>query len=105
VLNGVGGRTIAEAKLRMTYVEAQQWFQYIRQNGPLNVARNLGRKLELGFALLSMVVSNSQGGKTKIEDFMPSKWAEAAVAEEEVSIEAVFGMLKGIARSNKGQKK
>jgi hypothetical protein len=33
VWNGVGGRTVAEAKERMTFREARAWAEYLRLSG------------------------------------------------------------------------
>jgi len=67
VLAGVGGRTIAEAKERLTYSEALQWFEYIRRRGSLN----LGRRIECGFALLASMYNRAHGGKVEYHDFAP----------------------------------
>ena len=44
VLNGIGGATIAEAKVRMPQVELQTWVQYRRKHGGFN----LGLRIEQG---------------------------------------------------------
>lgn len=61
MLAGVGGRTIAEAKERLSYPEALAWFAYRKQHGPLN----LGIKLEWLLAQLAYVVAASSGAKGK----------------------------------------
>jgi hypothetical protein len=73
VLNGVGGRTIEEAKARMTYAEALDWFTYRRKHGPLDAAaRN-----EWAMAQLCYVVSQAAGmkkhggGGFQLTDFLP----------------------------------
>lgn len=69
MLNGIGGRTVAEAKERMSDHEFANWCAYIRKRGTLN----LGTRVEMGFALLAMVTRNSAGGKSKIDDFLPKR--------------------------------
>lgn len=76
VLHGIGGRTILEAKTRMTYGEAMDWYAYIRRRGSLN----LGNRLEHGFAMLATVLSRIHGGQAEMGDFMPY---EAALAKEQ----------------------
>lgn len=67
MLNGIGGRTIREAKDSMTHEEMLSWKAYMRKRGSLNI----GRRLESGFALLAMVVNRTGGGKAKMDSFMP----------------------------------
>src|SRR5690625_65472 len=44
VLSGVGGRTVAEAKERLSFVEFMSWQRYIRSPGTLNIGlREIGR--------------------------------------------------------------
>lgn len=69
MLNGIGGRTVEEAKERVSDHEFANWCAYIRKRGTLN----LGTRVEMGFALLAMVTRNSAGGKSKIEDFLPKR--------------------------------
>ena len=79
VLNGIGGRTIAEAQERISYPEFLQWVIYRRKRGSLN----LGRRVEHGSALLATLYSNSKSknGGHKIHDFMPHE-DEPAVSLE-----------------------
>lgn len=88
MLNGIGGRTVAEAKESMTYEEAAAWQQYMHKHGRLSIHE----RLERGFAMLCTVVNHAVGGKAKMETFMPYTRRE----EEVASIDAVFGMLKAI---------
>lgn len=67
VLNGVGGRTIAEAKERMTYQEALAWGRYIDRYGSLHT----GRRLEAGSALVALQTHRLGGGLAELLDFMP----------------------------------
>lgn len=90
VLHGIGGRTIAEAKERMTHTEALSWQAYIQKRGSLNI----GRRLESAAGLLAMVINRSVGGKAKMEDFMPYEFP----ADREGTIDDVFSMLKSMKR-------
>lgn len=71
-MNGIGGRTIQEAKERMSYVEAMQWIAFINRRGTLN----LGMRVELLIAQLCMVTCQANGMKKKdgsqytLEDFV-----------------------------------
>lgn len=58
VLHGIGGRTIAEAKERLSYAEALDWYEYIARRGSLN----WGTRLEGGFALLAYFIANKVSG-------------------------------------------
>lgn len=85
MLNGVGGRTIEEAKERVTYDEYLSWCAYVRKRGTLNI----GMRLEMGIALLAQVTNNSMGGKAKMTDFLPKR-----EEPQQASIGDVFAMLK-----------
>jgi hypothetical protein len=85
VLNGVGGRTVAEAKERLSYAEYLDWCEYIRLRGSLHV----GMRLEVGFALIAMVINRAIGGTANVHDFTPH------IAEPEASIEDVMKILGG----------
>ncbi|MCG7754907.1 phage tail assembly protein T, partial [Flavihumibacter cheonanensis] len=67
VLNGIGGRTVEEAKERMSYAEAQQWSAYMQRRGSLHV----GMRLEWGFALIAAAINNALGGNATQQQFMP----------------------------------
>lgn len=68
-MNGIGGRTIAEAQQRLSYPEFIQWARYRRKRGSLNV----GMRVERGAGLLSALYANSKSknGGYKIHDFAP----------------------------------
>lgn len=95
MLNGIGGRTIAQAKESMTYAEALQWSAYIKKRGSLNA----GLRLEAGFALLATMLSRAHGGKADMDDFMPH------FDKPEANIEDVFNMLKKAWGEQKGAKR
>lgn len=71
MLAGVGGRTIEEARRRLSWNEHQAWLQYRAKHGPLH----LGKRLEDAAALIAQTVSNTiprPKGSTgpRLEDFM-----------------------------------
>jgi hypothetical protein len=69
VLCGIGGRTIAEAKLRLSHAEFRSWVAFRQKRGSLHV----GMRVERGSALLATLYANahSKAGGHKIFDFMP----------------------------------
>lgn len=88
MLNGIGGKTIEEAKQNISYAEYLDWCEYIKKRGTLDV----GSRLEWAAAMISMIVNNSAGGKAKMTDFMPH-WEQP-----QAKIEDVFRMLKSKAK-------
>jgi len=55
VLNGIGGRTIAEAQSRLSYAEYRLWRAYRARRGSLNV----GMRVESAIALLATMYGNT----------------------------------------------
>lgn len=90
MLAGVGGRTIAEAKARVSYDEALKWFDYLERNGTVS----LGARIERGFAMLATVINNAHGGKAKMKDFMIFTKQE----DDEMTIESAFLVLKAASK-------
>jgi len=93
VLAGVGGRTIEEAKARVSYEEYLQWVEYARRRGGFN----LGMRIEAAAALIAQQVNQGAGGKAKVADFLMHKDEEPMA-----TIEDLFGMLKSKAQARKG---
>lgn len=89
MLNGIGGCTIAQAKENMSHAEAVEWAKYIRARGSLN----MGKRIDRGFAMLTMWLLRVNGGKAELEDFLP--YAEKP-PEKPASAAAVFALLKSI---------
>lgn len=87
MLHGIGGRTIAEAKERLTYREALDWIAYLRKRGTLHT----GMRLEAGFALLASLIVQTNGGKARMQDFMPHAREDEAVTPESVLKELMGG--------------
>ena len=65
----MGGRTIAEAKERISYAEFIQWARYRLKRGSLN----WGMRVEHGTAQLAALFANvnSRNGGYKVSDFAP----------------------------------
>lgn len=93
MLNGVGGRTIAEAKERISYDEYQDWVEYAKRRGGFN----LGMRIEACSAMIAVQVNNGNGGKAKMADFMPHK------DEPVASLEDMFSMIKVSSKSRKSK--
>ena len=93
MLVGVGGRTVAEAKERLTYSEALRWMAYVDKRG----RPNLGLRIEEMGAYIVQAVYRSQGGKCDAEAFMPHVVAQ----EEDASIDDLMGALKASSKTNK----
>lgn len=70
-MNGIGGRTIAEAQERMSIREFQIWLRYREKYGQLN---NMMR-IEWGSSLVASVLANINKSKNtptfKVSDFAP----------------------------------
>lgn len=70
-MNGIGGRTIAEAQERMSLREFQVWVKYRNKYGPLNIMM----RTEWGASLVASVLANINKSKNsppfKISDFAP----------------------------------
>lgn len=77
MLCGVGGRTVAEAKQRISYDEFLMWMAYRRRYGPLTAARRIETSL-------AMLMLQNNGGKAKLADFLPFSTPEP---EREIDLE------------------
>lgn len=74
----------------MSYVEAEQWAEYMRRHGSLH----MGVRLELGFAMLAQMINHALGGKARLEQYMP--WT--GQREDEATLENVMSILTGAHR-------
>lgn len=92
MLNGIGGRSIAEAKARLTYPEAISWMAYVRQTGSLN----LGKRIEQGFALLATVLNRVNGGQAEFSDFLPDR--EPRPEPAEATADDIMRLLQSVKR-------
>ncbi|EPZ0123754.1 phage tail protein [Klebsiella pneumoniae] len=70
-MNGIGGRTIAEAQERMSRREFLVWLKYREKYGPLNIMM----RTEWGASLVASVLANINKAKStppfKVSDFAP----------------------------------
>ena len=78
MLAGIGGRTVEEAKQRMTYAEFRDWLRFREKVGPLNHLQ----RLDYATALLASVVNRSAGGKADPSDFLPEYDQTPATPED-----------------------
>lgn len=70
MLAGIGGRTVAEAKARVSCVEFQAWLDYREKHGPLDCARRIEHAAALIAQTVSSTVPRSKGSKPpKLEAF------------------------------------
>ena len=83
VLNGVGGRTVEEAKECMSYAEALMWQEFLEKRGTVHI----GMRLEACTALIATMMNRRWGGKATMETFMPH------LEEKESSLEDVMKEL------------
>ncbi|KAF0804933.1 phage protein [Alcanivorax xiamenensis] len=89
VLHGVGGRTIAEAKERLTYEEARSWFAYIQKRGSLH----FGRRLE---QIIAMIMP----AWVKVADPYALMPHESRPQADSADFHTLSQMLQGVARGN-----
>lgn len=75
VLNGIGGRTIAEAKQTIGYVEFLDWVEYRRKRGSLHP----GMRTERAGALVAAILANVNRKK----DSQPVSFYQFAPHHEE----------------------
>jgi hypothetical protein len=81
VMAGVGGKTVEEAKDRLTFWEVQEfWIPYQSRHGSFNSTE----RMELGFAQLCRLVNHAAGGHARLEDFLPRREGEQHGTPEQV---------------------
>lgn len=79
MLNGVGGRTIAEAKQHLSYPETLLWYAYYQKYGSLNTNRRLQQEL----AELKLMLAAKLGATdTDLYDYMPNEDAPDITFDE-----------------------
>lgn len=89
MLNGIGGRTVAEAKRSMSFQEAHKWAEYCASRGPINLSRRVDSRL----ARLELLFLRFMGDKkTKIEDLLPYEYEQRQ--EELATFEEAFALLQ-----------
>lgn len=70
MMNGIGGRTIAEAQQNMSLVEARHWAKYMQRHGGLNIAERIEQAAALICATGAQLMGNK---KVKVNDFIPNR--------------------------------
>jgi len=75
VLNGIGGRTIAEAQESISYPEFLQWMAYRQKRGSLNT----GMRVERAGALVATLLAN----KDRKKDSQPVSFYQFAPHHDE----------------------
>jgi hypothetical protein len=92
VLHGIGGRTIEEAKERMSWQEAFSWRVYIAKRGGLN----FNESLERGVAGIAALIVNRTGGRAKVSDFL-IHYGRSVEDEDEgdATLEDIMSILRG----------
>ena len=70
-MRGIGGRTIAEAKERMSMDEYATWCQYRQRHGSFD----LGPRIEQGAALVAWMVNRGHG---ELADYLPQRTPDEA---------------------------
>lgn len=91
MLAGIGGRTIAEAKARLSYPEYLAWCKYRELHGALHLAPRLDRAAALiSHTVCSTVPRKSGTQGPKFEDFMP-KYGQT---EEPITLEEAMQLWR-----------
>lgn len=63
----IGGKTIAELQASINPKEMAVWYAYKKKYGPMNDVRRFDRPA----ALVASMISAANGGKAKMNEFMP----------------------------------
>jgi hypothetical protein len=93
VLNGIGGRTVEEAKFNLSHVEFLDWVTYANSKGTLN----LGLRVEYGLAMVCYLltrgfkIKKESGASFQVQDFLPHIHQEEE--GEDVTFESVARAL------------
>lgn len=87
-MNGIGGRTIAEAKQNLTHAEVSMWVAFRNKRGSFFT----GRRIEQGFGNLIATYLGSKGAKdVKAQSFMPHEDQPQEMSLEEYMMQAYGG--------------
>lgn len=86
-MNGVGGRTIAEAKLSMTNAEVSQWAAFRNKRGSLFMGRRIEQSIG---ALMAQYRQHNVGPEMEVNpyDYMPHE-DEPEMSFEEQRMQAI----------------
>lgn len=87
---GIGGRTIAEARQRISYTEALTWQAYIRKRGTLHV----GRRVEVGTAAIAHLLGLVNGRTISMEALAPhEQWDDTPEPEGPQDVPALLAAV------------
>lgn len=96
VAAGIGGRSVAEAKRRISQREFIAWLKYRKKHGTLDMGYRIDRAASIICAVLAQ-------GKVAPEKFMP-KFDDDEQAETQVQFASVLAGLKSRAKPKKEAK-
>lgn len=98
MLNGIGGRTVAEAKTRVSFHEFRSWVAYQNSRGSLNQGMRIDRAV--GRAAAFFGNSMSKGKRLTAVDFSP--YDAEPEDDGDCSIQEAFAFLTSRAVKNDG---
>jgi len=95
VLCGVGGKSVAEAKATISYVEFVQWCQFRARYGSFHT----GMRIDRAAARIGSLLANIKAGKNiwTEQDLSPFDSAVAEANKPELTLESAFAALKKVA--------
>lgn len=95
MLCGIGGRTIAEAQVNLTYREYLSWIRYRNKYGSLHPGMRVDRAVGRGLAFFGNMYSKKKD--LKPEDFSPY---DKTPDLDEGTADDAFQILASVAKSN-----
>jgi len=92
VLCGVGGKSVAEAKVNISYVEFIQWCQFRARYGSFHT----GMRIDRAAARIGALLANIHAHKNIWSelDLSPFDSAVAEANKPEITLESAFAALK-----------
>lgn len=90
MLNGIGGKTVAEAKRNLTYQEAHDWFLFAKQRGGISHTDRL-------LATIATQINRLAGGEAEIGDFLPSLRTPTTERDTPASLGEVMNLIAMVA--------
>ena len=95
MLCGVGGKSVAEAKSAISYVEFVQWCQFRARYGSFHT----GMRIDRAAARIGSLLANIKAGKNiwSEQDLSPFDSLIAEADKPELTIETAFAALKKVA--------
>ncbi len=95
MLCGVGGKSVAEAKANITYVEFVQWCQFRARYGSFHI----GMRIDRAAARVGSLLANIKSGKNiwTEQDLSPFDAVISEADKPELTLESAFAALKKVA--------